>query len=50
MTERDEQEGAEEIGTCHICGKTFPTQEEMSRHMMDAHEGEGLAAEDPRKS
>lgn len=46
MTERG---GDEKIGTCRTCGQTFPTQEELSKHMMDAHEGERLPTPDPRE-
>jgi hypothetical protein len=49
MTERHEQDGAEEIGTCHMCGQTFATQEELAKHLMDDHEGEGLPTPDPRE-
>lgn len=49
MTERDEQGGDEEIATCHMCGETFPTREELSKHLMEAHEGEGLPTPDPRE-
>jgi hypothetical protein len=24
---------------CHVCGETFPTQEELSKHLIEAHEG-----------
>jgi hypothetical protein len=47
MTERG---GDERIGTCPTCGQTFPTQEELSKHIMDAHEGERLPVPDPRKT
>jgi hypothetical protein len=43
MSEREDQSGNSEIGTCHICGGTFSTQEELSKHLMDEHEGEGLS-------
>ena len=46
MTDRG---GDEKIGTCPTCGQTFPTQEELSKHVMDAHEGEGLPTQDPRE-
>lgn len=40
-----------EIGTCHVCGDTFATQEELSKHLIDAHNGLGTAdgpgAQDP---
>jgi hypothetical protein len=42
MSEREEQSGDKEIGTCHICGRTFSTQEELSKHLMDEHAGERL--------
>ena len=29
VTERDEQGGDPELGTCHICGQEFGTQEEL---------------------
>ncbi len=46
MTERTEQRGDGEIGTCHVCGRTFATQEELSAHLMDDHDGELLPVED----
>lgn len=42
MTERDEQAGDEEIATCHMCGRTFPTQVELSQHLIDSHDDDGL--------
>jgi hypothetical protein len=42
MSEREDQSGDQEIGTCHICGRTFSTQEELSKHLMDEHAGERL--------
>jgi len=36
-------EGDPEVGICHICEREFPTQEELSKHLMDDHEGETLA-------
>jgi hypothetical protein len=42
MSEREDQSGDKEIGTCHICGRTFSTHEELSKHLMDEHAGEGL--------
>ncbi len=35
--------GDGEIGTCHVCGATFATQEELSKHLIDANEGLGTA-------
>jgi uncharacterized C2H2 Zn-finger protein len=45
MTERG---GDEKVGTCPTCGQTFPTQEELTKHLLAAHEGVGLLAPDPR--
>lgn len=39
MSERETQRGDAEVGECHVCGETFPTQEELSKHLIDAHEG-----------
>jgi hypothetical protein len=41
MSER-EQQGDRETGACHLCGQVFPTQEEPSKHLMDAHADDGL--------
>jgi len=46
VSERDVQRGDGEIGTCHVCGRTFSTQEELSKHLMDDHDGEMLGDED----
>lgn len=42
MNERQEQGRDPEIGTCHICGRKFGTQEELSKHLMDAHPDDAL--------
>jgi hypothetical protein len=42
MSDMQAQSGDKEIGTCHICGRTFSTQEELSKHLMDEHADEGL--------
>jgi hypothetical protein len=47
VSEVEDQRGDGEIGTCHVCGRTFPTQEALSQHLMDDHEGELLAGPDP---
>ena len=39
MSERSTQKGDAEVGTCHVCGRSFATQEELSRHLIDAHDG-----------
>jgi hypothetical protein len=50
MSEREKQRGDPEVGTCHVCGETFPTQEELSKHLIDTHGGlpsNGLPGRDP---
>ena len=42
MSEMEAQSGDKETGTCHICVQTFSSQEELSKHLMDEHAGEGL--------
>ena len=39
MSERETQRGDAEVGECHVCGETIPTQEELSKHLIDAHAG-----------
>jgi hypothetical protein len=50
MAEWDAQVADEEIATCHICGQTFPTQVELSQHLMDEHDDEGLPTPGPSES
>jgi len=50
MTERDEQRGEDEVGTCHVCGRTFPTQRDLSQHLMDVHPDDVLPAPEPDAS
>jgi Zinc finger, C2H2 type len=38
VTEVDEQAGDREVGTCHICGRTFDSQAELSKHLLEAHD------------
>jgi len=45
MSEMETQSGDGETGRCHVCGQTFPTQEELSKHLMDVHEGQELPIE-----
>lgn len=45
VSEREEQGGDPEIGTCHICGHEFGTQEELSKHLMDVHRDDALGEE-----
>jgi hypothetical protein len=51
VSERTTQRGDGEIGTCHVCGATFATQEELSKHLIDANDGLGSSdtpgAQDP---
>ena len=46
MSERENQGGDKETAVCHVCGRTFPTQEELSKHLLSEHEGELLGEED----
>ena len=46
MTERTEQGGDHEVGTCHICGVTFLTQQQLAAHLMDDHDGEILPVDE----
>jgi hypothetical protein len=47
MSEIDEQRGDGEVGRCHVCGGEFDTQEELSKHLMDAHDEDLLPDPDP---
>lgn len=49
MAERENQSGDGEVAICHICDRRFDTQEAMSRHLIDDHEGENLEADRPMK-
>ena len=49
MSERETQGGDGEVAICHICDRQFPTQEDLSRHLIDDHEGENLEADRPMK-
>lgn len=42
MTEGDTQRGDGELGTCHVCGDVFSTQEALIRHLEEAHEEDRL--------
>jgi uncharacterized C2H2 Zn-finger protein len=46
VSEREVQGGDGETGECHICGRIFSTQEELSKHLMDDHDDEKLAGGD----
>lgn len=47
MTEQDEQRGDPEVGVCHVCGRTFDTQLELSQHLMDVHPDDVLPPPGP---
>jgi hypothetical protein len=38
VSEVEQQKGDPEVGTCHVCGQTFDSQTELSRHLLDAHD------------
>ena len=38
MSEVERQGGDPEVGTRHVCGRTFPSQEELSKHLLEDHE------------
>lgn len=44
MSEVERQGGDPEVGTCHVCGRTFASQEELSKHLLHAHDGDLGAA------
>lgn len=37
MAERERQAGDGEIGTCHVCGARFELQEDLIKHVDEAH-------------
>jgi hypothetical protein len=37
MSEQESQGGDGEVGVCHVCGKTFASQELLSRHLLEEH-------------
>jgi uncharacterized C2H2 Zn-finger protein len=39
MSEHETQFGDDEVGRCHICAQVFDTQEDLSKHLMEAHGG-----------
>jgi len=46
MNEKEVAEGSDpEVGECHVCGRTFRTQEELSKHLMNEHEKDLLPGE-----
>jgi hypothetical protein len=47
VTDDRNQQGDGEVGVCHICGVTFPTQQQLVAHLMDDHDGEILPTDMP---
>jgi hypothetical protein len=43
MSERGTQQGERETGACNTCKQVLPTQEVLSKHLMDAHADDGLS-------
>lgn len=43
MSERATQRDDGEVGTCPVCGDTFAPQWELSKRLIDAHDGLGTA-------
>jgi hypothetical protein len=41
MSEQEKQSGDGEVGVCHVCGKTFASQELLSRHLLEEHADQG---------
>ena len=42
MTEKDAHGGGGETAICHVCGRQFSTQEELLKHLEEAHPGDLL--------
>jgi hypothetical protein len=41
MRKLETQEDDGEIGVCHICAQTFSTQEDLAKHLLEAHGSKG---------
>jgi Zinc finger, C2H2 type len=46
VSEVEQQAGDREVGTCHVCGRTFDSQAELSKHLLEAHD-EAASADAP---
>jgi hypothetical protein len=46
MRELEIQKGDAEIGRCHICALTFASQEDLSKHLKEAHGAPSFAEQD----
>jgi uncharacterized C2H2 Zn-finger protein len=44
MSEREAQSGDTEVARCHICAQVFDTQNDLSKHLMEAHGGKEPAS------
>jgi hypothetical protein len=44
MSEREAQSGDAETAACHVCHQRFGTQEELARHLIEAH-ADGLLSD-----
>lgn len=43
MTEQDEQAIDPQKAVCHICQSEFSSQEDLHKHLIEAHDDEALA-------
>jgi uncharacterized C2H2 Zn-finger protein len=50
MSERETQLAEVEIGRCHVCAQLFQTQEDLLRHLKEAHGVESLLQPAPKQS
>lgn len=48
MTEQDEQTIDPQKAVCHICQSEFPTQEDLHKHLIEAHDDETLSDDESR--
>jgi hypothetical protein len=48
MTEQDEQTIDPQKAICHICQSEFPTQEDLHKHLIEAHDDETLSDDESR--
>jgi hypothetical protein len=44
MSERETQSGDAEVAACHVCAQVFDTQEDLAKHLMEAHGGKESAS------
>jgi hypothetical protein len=48
MSEHETQLAEVEIGRCHVCAQLFQTQEDLLRHLKEAHGVESLLQPPPK--